>query len=149
MGCSFSPSVSVGGDGADIVIGLDEAEVEVGAAAGPHLLQVLQGGGLVVGDVELAHLHVQLRGQLGQVVVAEAEVVQPRAGRPPAEGGEHGLLQLDTPHPGQAAHQLAGLDLGAQRQPLGGGGAAAAAGGEVRAVVLQRAHSRLESDPCT
>merc|ERR1711952_201185 len=78
MGCSFSPSVSVGGDGADIVIGLDEAEVEVGAAAGPHLLQVLQGGGLVVGDVELAHLHEQLRGQLGQVVVAEAEVVQPR-----------------------------------------------------------------------
>ena len=79
MGCSFSPSVSVGGDGADIVIGLDEAEVEVGAAAGPHLLQVLQGGGFVVGDVELAHLHEQLRGQLGQVVVAEAEVVQPRA----------------------------------------------------------------------
>ena len=58
-----------------------------------------------MGDVELAHLHEQLRGQLGQVVVAEAEVVQPRAGRPPAEGGEHGLLQL--------------------------------------------AHCRLESDPCT
>ena len=85
-----------------------------------------------------AHLHEQLRRQLGQVIVTEAEVVQPRPGRPPAEGGEHGLLlgggevadhDLEA---GEASHrpaQGAGLHVAQRDVPqgqllqAGGGGA--------------------------